>query len=113
MKALSFSRISLVIGLAVGIMVLWSAATPSAMGADSLIGGWYPMTGCPECYDTGSEPCPYGQYWPGGPSMYCSTGGNMQTCIAGTGSGNCGADDGFPCGGNEDCESIANGKCYF
>jgi len=45
MKTSNLSRITLLCGLALGIMVLWAAAAPSATGEDSLIGGdWYPET---------------------------------------------------------------------
>lgn len=46
MKTLTFSRLTLVIGLALGVMVLWFAATPVATGADSLLGGTGDCCGC-------------------------------------------------------------------
>jgi len=61
MKALSSSRISIVLGLALGLMVLWAAATPSVMGADSLIGGWWPYQGAYCCYDDTWDNCDNGE----------------------------------------------------
>ena len=53
MKTLTFSRLTLLIGLALGVMVLWFAATPIATGADSLLGG---ETGeCCDCCDTATR----------------------------------------------------------
>jgi len=40
MKAVSFSRISLIVSLAVGIMVLWVTTVPSGVDSDRLVGGW-------------------------------------------------------------------------
>lgn len=103
MKALSFRRVSLVIGLAVGIMAFWAAAAPIATDAHSLIGGWGPSSGCPTCYGTiylsPLTDCVNAEYE--GESMQC-TGGTATICDSG-GSGPkcCGADDNIPCSGNQ------------
>jgi len=41
MKTSNLSRITLLCGLALGIMVLWAATAPSAVGAGSDRGGWH------------------------------------------------------------------------
>ena len=48
---------SLVIGLAMGVLIFWAAAAPSATGAHSLIGGssWDPYSGCMCCDDVDDE----------------------------------------------------------
>jgi hypothetical protein len=79
MKALSFRRVSLVIGLAVGIMVLWVAAAPSAIGADSFIGGWVPYSGC--CNGSDVEACSDGE--DGGGNHPCD-GGDTNVCLVST-----------------------------
>jgi len=52
MKALSFRRVSLLIGLAVGLMVLWAATAPSKITEHSILGAYHPTSpgGC--CINT-------------------------------------------------------------
>jgi hypothetical protein len=50
MKVLTFSRLSLVLALALGLMVFWVAATPRVVGARSLTGSWV-GTDWPSCCD--------------------------------------------------------------
>lgn len=61
MKTSNLSRITLLCGLALGIMVLWAGASPIAEGADSLIGGWWPYQGAMCCYDDTWDDCSNGQ----------------------------------------------------
>lgn len=60
MKVLSFSRLSLVCGLVLGLMVLWAAAAPTAMSLDSLKGGWYQVPPGYCCESTTWDVCPNG-----------------------------------------------------
>ena len=57
MKTSTFSKFSLLCGLALGIMVLWAGASPITEGADSLIGGWYPGSPGYCCAGTVEEYC--------------------------------------------------------
>ena len=98
MKILSFSRISFVVGLALGIMVLYAGAAPMATSADLLIGGWYPSSANECCTGTDAigddSNCPSGFTWPGVPPgdwLGCA-GGDLTICtVGGTGSKCCGA----------------------
>ena len=49
MKALSFSRMFLLLALVLGITVVWAGAAPSTTDSKSLLGGWEPYTGCISC----------------------------------------------------------------
>ena len=60
MKRLSFSKLAFVCALALGIMASWSAAAPSAVNADSLIGGWDLYSGCAPCASPMTLDCPEG-----------------------------------------------------
>lgn len=104
MKALSSSRLTFVLGLALGLMVFWASAVQGTARTNSLIGGWYPVEGCPRCTgtDASSEEanCPSGYTWPGYPPegeyLGCA-GGDLTICIiGGTGSKCCGPDDSAP-----------------
>ena len=57
MKALSFSRMFLVLALVLGITVVWAGAAPSTTDSKSLLGGWVPYSGCTSCYNTGPADC--------------------------------------------------------
>jgi len=71
MKVLTIRRLMLVLGLTIGLMVLWSAAAPKAEGTGSLFGGWYPMEGLNCCdWIFPNDVCPNGTYW-NGHLMYC------------------------------------------
>ena len=76
MKAFSIPRISLVCGLALGLMVLWAGAAPKSMTATSFIGGWTPGGDC--CEDEDQEPCSNGEYQ--GEDAGC-VGGDTWVCI--------------------------------
>ena len=85
MKASSFSRLLLVFGLAVGIMVLWAAAAPSTTGTDSFIGGWT-LRYCPgPCTFTDWEPCEWGPTGEEG----CDEDKDTAGCVGRTGPGWC------------------------
>lgn len=49
MKTLSFQSISLVVGLALGVMVLLSVAAPTTTTAELLVGGWFAGPECNPC----------------------------------------------------------------
>jgi hypothetical protein len=101
MKALSLRKMSFVIGIALGIVALWAAAAPIATSADTLVGGWGPMSGCPTCFGVVNQSpftdCENAEYegenmgCTGGTATICDTGGSGPKC--------CGADDNIPCSG--------------
>ncbi len=124
MKTLSFRRALLVISLAVGIMVVWAGTAPKATSESSLIGGWYPVSGCPDCTGTDASSseakCPSGYTYPGYPPgvwLGCA-GGDLTIClIGGTGSKCCGPDPAPPiCNDNngegwDGCNYIHDATC--
>jgi len=93
MKLLSTSRISLVCGLTLGIMVLGLATSPTILKADSLIGGT-----C--CSGTLMVSC----------TGSCS--GSISACVVDSdGSGTCGHTDGVTCGGGGICANMRDSTC--
>ena len=95
MKTLRFRRVCLAIGLALCIMVVWSAAAPSAMGVGSRIGGWVGTTWAYCCFNTSPCYCDDGEgawfgcahidqvccYWAGTPtSKNCSAKPSTDPC---------------------------------
>jgi len=121
MKVLTIRRLMLVLGLTIGLMVVWAAATPSAFSANSLIGGWYPVSGCPKCTGTDSSSpdaqCPKGRWWePDGPLLGCA-GGDLTIClVGGTGSKCCGPEGNPICNDNNGqgdpvCNGIHDASC--
>jgi hypothetical protein len=81
MKFLTIRRLMLVLGIALGLLVVWATATPKDLSVESLIGGWYPMYGYNCCDDVFPDDwCSNSQGWgPWGP-MVCN-GGGLITCI--------------------------------
>jgi len=69
MKAVSFSRISLIVSLAVGIMVLWVTTVPSGVDSDRLVGGWVLVRDCSPCWGTIEQSCQDG---PSGSQELCN-----------------------------------------
>lgn len=103
------SQVSLLVACICGVVVVWSAVTPVAAGANSIIGGgWEPTYGCMPCSEPDHpEPC---TGWWG-----CTSGGYMGVCVGDDGgSGQCGPDmsTGTPCRGNYECSSTWNGHCF-
>ena len=79
MKVLSLRKISFIIALTLGIVTLWSVATPKAIGGNTVDGGWYYTNGRPPC--DGVDPngvCPDGDEGSG----YQCAGGDLITCNA-------------------------------
>lgn len=115
MKAVNIQRLSLILALMLGIMAFWSAAAPSAMGADSSIGGWYPYSGCPPCTSTSSSICPHGRAYPGGRFLLCE-GGSLVICMFGTSTKNCEIYGSPACHrgqhGDPICDNIYDSSCY-
>jgi len=65
MKTSNLSRITLLCGLALGILVFWAAASPIAEGAGLIIGGdWYPAEEGVCCIDINLDECPNGYFPP-------------------------------------------------
>ena len=56
-------------GLAILVLVLWTATVPANADAKSLTGGWIFYQGCLPCYDVGVEPCSESPYRCGGPDL--------------------------------------------
>jgi hypothetical protein len=108
MKAFSFSRISLLLGVIVGLMVVWAAAAPGTMTTDSLIGGWVPTPAGDCCEGDHEEPC---DDYPScdeddTPIVTCE---NLDPDPV---IGNCTAGDEQPCEfGEIDCTSTWDGEC--
>jgi len=110
MKTLSFHRVSLVVGLALAIMVVWSAAAPSAEDHASWIGGWVGTSWAYCCFNT--SPCFCDQ----GTGIWAGCAHDPQVCCfwAGTPtSKNCSAKPGTdPCGsGGLLCQTIHDAQC--
>ena len=108
MNALTFTRVSFVIGLALGLIVFWVAATPNTSKADLLIGGWTLGGGC--CNGATQEPCPKGPQGPYG----CRVGYSTWVCIPSSYTGKlCQAQGSDPCdeGGIDTCWG-SNTLCY-
>ena len=79
MKALNSSRMSVVVGLILGIMVLYGGASPMVTNADSLIGGWDLLGRCPNpCDGSTTEGCDEGPEWT---QEFCQNGFSTIVCI--------------------------------
>ncbi len=97
---MKISQMWLLVGLVMGLIVVWGAAVPSDVSASTLVGAsWYPITGCPACTDDTEEACPSGT---SGPPYYtdlgCEAGANIQACIVDSnGSYHCSAGPRTPC----------------
>ncbi|HUS72964.1 MAG TPA: hypothetical protein VMY06_07835 [Sedimentisphaerales bacterium] len=82
MKRLSFSKLKIVCGLALGFVVAWAAAVPSTAAVGTIIGGYYPTGPGACCDDDHWESCtlaadgPYGA--PG--SLGCTSSASAQWC---------------------------------
>jgi len=117
MKAPSFSRISIVLGLVLGIIVLWSGASPSTVSAKSLIGGFHPGPPCGPCDGTGEGTCDQAASGPGEPpgSLGCTTTGPVYYCETNPlGSGTCIMNGNVPCekeGDPEACNTTEDMPC--
>ena len=101
MKALSFSRLTHVLGLSLGLMVLWAATAPKTIGANSITGSWGPIEGCPLCIGTYKHSpetdCENAEY--GGENMNC-IGDTATICLdTESGSKHCSPDSNIPCSG--------------
>jgi len=107
MKASSFSRLLLVFGLAVGIMVLWAAAAPSAMGADSLIGGWIWVSCNTPCEGNADIYCDIDE----APPAICTNHDIVNVCDTTGSTGNCILDPEQPCEGNTACDEGYDTHC--
>jgi hypothetical protein len=57
MKMETFSRLTLVLGLSLGFMIVCVTSTPSAMGTNSLLGGWGPVGDDFCCTGTFTDDC--------------------------------------------------------
>jgi hypothetical protein len=57
MKALCFSRFMYFVSLVLGFMTLWVAATPSAIGTNTFVGGWGPVGDNFCCNGTFTDDC--------------------------------------------------------
>lgn len=62
MKTSNLSRISLLCGLALGLMVLCSAATPSTTNEYAYLGAWTYYSNPVCCYNTLDSDCYYSPY---------------------------------------------------
>ena len=107
MKTSNLSRITLLCGLALGIMVLWAGASPIAEGADLLIGGWSPYSGCKCCDTTEWDDC-YNGPW------YCAH-ESFEILILGTSGGGEPESDRPACrtsGNDAGCFNMHHSCCY-
>lgn len=109
METLSFSRILFTLGLALGLMVLWVAAAPSATDTDSLFGGtghWDPYSGCACCDDVTMLDCTRG-------SAFRCVGPDFVGLVWGT--EHTGQPNGLPAcrepGGEFECQNLYDSKC--
>ena len=94
-----FSRISLVIGLALGAMVLWAGAAP--MDASALVGGVYYPTGpggcCIGAHTGWCTAAASGAGQPAG-SLHCNSWSDLIWCeMSASGTGNCELMADIPC----------------
>jgi len=73
MKILTFLRMSLVLGLALGVLVFWAAAAPTVISEDTFVGGLPDsVDGCPCTGTTAGSPC--GSDCGGGTYVACNVG---------------------------------------
>ena len=107
MKAKIVSKLPLVIGLALVLLVCCLAYLPIAEGASTFIGGWNPGY-YPTCCNSPAGPQDCNAWWG------CDEGGFMAVCYQDVGPGTCGPDKQtpHPCSGNEECNATWNGKCF-
>ena len=117
MKALSVSRLMLVLGLTLGIMILLAGVSPTVLNANSLTGGSWPSAGCNPCFEDSTEDCGDAQTGPGAPvgSLLCTPGSELIYCIGDeNGDETCGGDGNVPCSSpipESLCNSTQNGVC--
>lgn len=110
MKAPSFSRIALLLGVILGLMVVWASVAPEATSADMRIGGFVPGEGEGDCCSgTSTADCSDAGDPPG--SMGC-TGGVATICNNGSsGAGCCGDDSTTSCSGPGICPNVYDATC--
>jgi len=109
MKAFLLGRMWLGCALALGLVVVWSTASPSAVSGDQVIGGWTAIPeGCP-CDGILNQTCPDGVDWLGN-NINC-VGGGCQVCDNGQGCGQCECTDTFPCDGVHPFCSLSEMDC--
>ena len=103
MKVLSFFRLSLIVGLTLGMMVLWASAAPSMMEGSTLQGGSWSFCNCirryVDCEDLDSRCTINGVY-------QCREGSSSNNLCDYDGDGNCG---GLHC--PDDIKATKKEKC--
>lgn len=107
MKALSFSRLTFVCALVLGVMVLWSAAAPSATGADSAKGGWIWVNCETPCWGNGDIYCDEDE----APPAVCTNHDLVNVCNTSGSGGLCTLDPETPCTGNAACNAAQDTHC--
>jgi len=84
MKALSISRLALVLGLTLGIMILLAGASPTVLNANSLTGGAWPVCPGGPCFTgtDGTEDCSLATEGPPpSPNLGCQGGQTLEYCV--------------------------------
>ena len=105
MKALSVSRLVLVIGLALVLMVVWTAATPKVVSAHALIGGELENAdGCNCTGTTSGINCN---------DHYTDCFSSITTCdVGGSGPATCSLADNYgTCTGDPACTQFGDSQC--
>jgi len=120
MKILAFSRLPIVISIALGLLVFWIAASPVAEGAGLIIGGFWPtLPGY--CCTQEAGYCSGAQAGPGEPTGVCSSGNGLTWCNGDEPEegATCHAADDIPCNRNGSlpsdplfCFTTHSGECY-
>ena len=108
MRALSFSRKSLVLNMAICLLILWIAISPKAIDAKSLVGGWSFVSWGTCCNGDGSENCgAHPGCVPGDPAAVCYVSSPYYA------TGTCQPLGGNPCTDdwNDECDEGVNTYC--
>lgn len=105
MKALSFSKLTFVCAVVLGVIVFWAAAAPSTASTSmGSLGGWVPTWNAVCCYDV-----TYGEYCEDWGWCY---GGPLITCyLSFPTNGSCHATGEWTCKGVWPCTDIHNAAC--
>jgi len=106
MKTSNLSRITLLCGLALGIMVLWAAVAPSATNVDSARGGWVWVGEGACCWGNVDDNC-LNYPWP----AICTNDKKVNICNGSGVGGGCVFEWTTPCIGNYYCDNAIDTHC--
>jgi len=108
MKALTFSRVSIVLGLALFAAVMCFSTSPIEAGTDSLIGGWVWVDECTPCCGETYVICNVNDPYP----AECTSSEGAWVCDVSGSCGDCDMTENTPCNsGNDACTSAKETDC--